>query len=41
MQMRGVQKQNSVTTSSAFTGLFLNNDATRKEFITLVQTKNN
>ena len=26
MQMRGVQKQNSVTTSSAFTGLFLNND---------------
>ena len=39
MQMRGVQKQNSVTTSSAFTGLFLKNDATRKEFINLVQTK--
>ena len=39
MQMRGVQKQNSVTTSSAFTGLFLNNDATRKEFINLVQAK--
>ncbi|NDF61328.1 MAG: GTP cyclohydrolase I FolE, partial [Crocinitomicaceae bacterium] len=37
MQMRGVQKQNSVTTTSAFTGLFLNNDATRKEFINLVQ----
>lgn len=37
MQMRGVQKQNSVTTSSAFTGLFLKNDATRKEFINLVQ----
>lgn len=36
MQMRGVQKQNSVTTSSAFTGLFLTNDATRKEFINLV-----
>ena len=37
MQMRGVQKQNSVTTSSAFTGLFLKNDSTRKEFINLVQ----
>jgi GTP cyclohydrolase I len=37
MQMRGVQKQNSVTTSSAFTGLFLSNDSTRKEFINLVQ----
>ena len=41
MQMRGVQKQNSVTTTSAFTGLFLNNDATRKEFINLVQAKLN
>jgi GTP cyclohydrolase I len=39
MQMRGVQKQNSVTTSSAFTGLFLTNDATRKEFINLVNSK--
>lgn len=39
MQMRGVQKQNSVTTSSAFTGLFLTNDSTRKEFINLVQAK--
>lgn len=39
MQMRGVQKQNSVTTSSAFTGLFLGNDSTRKEFINLVQAK--
>ena len=36
MQMRGVQKQNSSTTTSAFTGLFLENDATRKEFINLV-----
>ena len=36
MQMRGVQKQNSATTTSAFTGLFLNNDATRKEFINLI-----
>jgi len=39
MQMRGVQKQNSVTTSSAFTGAFLKNEATRKEFINLVQAK--
>ncbi|MDB4649231.1 GTP cyclohydrolase I FolE [Crocinitomicaceae bacterium] len=37
MQMRGVQKQNSATTTSAFTGLFLNNDATRKEFINLIK----
>jgi GTP cyclohydrolase I len=39
MQMRGVQKQNSVTTSSAFTGVFLDNDSTRREFINLVQAK--
>lgn len=39
MQMRGVQKQHSVTTTSAFTGIFINNDATRKEFINLVQNK--
>ncbi|MFY7989722.1 MAG: GTP cyclohydrolase I FolE [Fluviicola sp.] len=39
MQMRGVQKQNSVTTSSAFTGLFMNNETTRKEFINLIQAK--
>ena len=39
MQMRGVQKQNSSTTSSAFTGLFMSNDSTRKEFINLVQAK--
>ncbi|PID91164.1 MAG: GTP cyclohydrolase I FolE [Bacteroidetes bacterium] len=36
MVMRGVQKQNSVTTSSAFTGAFLNSDKTRKEFINLI-----
>ncbi|GAB5538757.1 MAG: GTP cyclohydrolase I FolE [Salibacteraceae bacterium] len=35
MQMRGVQKQNSYTTTSAFTGEFLK-DATRKEFINLI-----
>lgn len=39
MQMRGVQKQNSSTTTSAFKGIFLSSDATRKEFINLVQAK--
>jgi GTP cyclohydrolase I len=38
MQMRGVQAQNSVTTTSAFTGEFLK-DATRKEFISLIGAK--
>lgn len=38
MQMRGVQKQNSVTTTSAFTGEFLK-DTTRKEFISLIGTR--
>jgi GTP cyclohydrolase I len=36
MQIRGVQKQNSVTTTSAFTGAFLNNLQTREEFIHLI-----
>ena len=36
MQMRGIQKQNSVTTTSAFTGGFLNNDKTRAEFLRLI-----
>jgi len=39
MQMRGVQKQNSVTTTSAFTGAFLNNNSTRAEFISLINAK--
>ncbi len=38
MQMRGIQKQNSATTTSAFTGEFLK-DPTRKEFISLIGTK--
>lgn len=38
MQMRGVQKQNSVTTTSAFTGEF-ENITTRQEFITLLGAK--
>lgn len=36
MQMRGVQKQNSTTVSSAFTGIFLENETTRKEFMHLI-----
>lgn len=39
MQMRGVQKQNSVTTTSAFTGAFLSNTKTREEFIHLIAYK--
>lgn len=35
MQMRGVQKQNSITTTSAFTGEF-ENDRTRSEFLRLI-----
>lgn len=35
MSMRGVQKQNSVTTTSAFTGAF-ENEKTRSEFIRLI-----
>ncbi len=36
MQIRGVQKQNSVTTTSAFTGAFLKDVRTRSEFIDLL-----
>ncbi|MCJ7447530.1 MAG: GTP cyclohydrolase I FolE [Bacteroidales bacterium] len=39
MQIRGVQKQNSVTTTSAFTGIFLSNLNTREEFIHLISSK--
>lgn len=38
MQMRGIQKQNSVTTTSSFTGAF-EKDKTRKEFISLISNK--
>ena len=38
MQMRGIQKQNSVSTTSAFTGEFLK-DSTRSEFISLISSK--
>ncbi len=38
MQMRGIQKQNSVTTTSAFTGEFMK-DSTRSEFLRLISTR--
>ena len=38
MSMRGVQKQNSVTTTSAFTGEFLK-EKTRTEFLNLIAAK--
>jgi len=38
MMMRGVQKQNSVTTTSAFDGEFMK-DATRSEFLKLISAK--
>ncbi len=38
MMMRGVQKQNSLTTTSAFTGAFKNVE-TRNEFLTLINKK--
>ena len=36
MQMRGVEKQNSITTTSDFTGAF-NQAKTREEFMNLIQ----
>jgi GTP cyclohydrolase I len=39
MQIRGVQKQNSVTTTSAFTGIFLENLNTREEFVHLIGSR--
>jgi GTP cyclohydrolase I len=38
MQMRGVEKQNSITTTSDFTGAF-NQAKTREEFISLIKSK--
>lgn len=38
MMMRGVQKQNSVTTTSAFSGEF-EKDKTRAEFLKLITSK--
>ena len=36
MSMRGVQKSNAVTTTSAFSGIFLKSDKTRNEFLQLI-----
>jgi len=38
MQMRGVEKQNSITTTSDFTGIF-NTAKTREEFISLIKDR--
>ena len=39
MQMRGVEKQDSATTTSAFTGIFLSDPRTREEFMSLITSK--
>jgi GTP cyclohydrolase I len=36
MVMRGVEKQNSVTTTSAMSGEFMSNQSTRSEFLRLI-----
>ncbi|HJO21138.1 MAG TPA: GTP cyclohydrolase I FolE [Candidatus Marinimicrobia bacterium] len=40
MLMRGVQKQNSIATTSSMLGLFREKDTTRNEFLNLIQTNN-
>jgi len=37
MQVRGVEKSNAVTTTSAFSGVFLSSSRTRNEFLNLVR----
>ena len=37
MQMRGVQKQHSYTTTSAFSGIFMSDEKTRAEFMNLIK----
>ena len=39
MMMRGVEKQNSVATTSAMLGVFMDDVKTRQEFLTLIGTK--
>ena len=39
MSMRGVQKQNSVTTTSDFTGAFMKDPKTREEFMNIIGMK--
>ena len=40
MLMRGVQKQNSIATTSAMLGSFREKDTTRNEFLNLIRTNN-
>ena len=37
MSMRGVEKSNAVTTTSAFSGIFLKSDKTRNKFLELIR----
>lgn len=37
MQLRGVEKSHSVTTTSAFSGIFLRDERTRNEFLQLIK----
>ena len=37
MSMRGVEKSNAITTTSAFSGIFLKSDKTRNEFLKLIE----
>ena len=37
MQMRGIEKTGSSTTTSAFTGIFLSDPRTRDEFMQLIR----
>ena len=37
MQVRGVQKSNAITTTSAFSGIFLSSARTRNEFLNLIK----
>ncbi|MBO4742817.1 MAG: GTP cyclohydrolase I FolE [Bacteroidales bacterium] len=37
MQIRGVQKSNAITTTSAFSGIFLSSSRTRNEFLNLIK----
>ena len=37
MQIRGVEKSNALTTTSAFSGIFLKDDRTRNEFLNLIK----
>ncbi len=37
MQIRGVEKSNAITTTSAFSGIFLSSSRTRNEFLNLIR----